>query len=116
LFEPWRRGAVALQPVWSWPGGRWGEPVAVPASPVVILDGVGLASRRLRERAALTIWVEADSAVRLERVLARDGEALRAEMTTWQRDEHQWFALDATREACDVHVTGTAQGASPDVR
>ena len=67
-----------------------------------------MASSSLRRHAALTVWVEAEQdAVRLDRVLARDGEALRAEMLRWQVDEQRWFAVDGTREACDVRISGT---------
>ena len=104
LLTPWASGSTATQPVWDWHAGEWGEPVEVPAAGVVVLDGVGLASRSLRERAALSIWVEAAEAVRLDRVLARDGESLRAEMLGWQADEQRWFALDGTRRGCDVRV------------
>ncbi len=107
LLEPWRRGADGGHPVWDWHAGRWGADVVVPAAPVVILEGVALASRGLREHAALTVWVDADDDVRLDRVLARDGDALREEMLTWQRDEVAWHRLDGTCAAADVRIQTT---------
>ncbi|HET7900993.1 MAG TPA: hypothetical protein VFL59_07370, partial [Candidatus Nanopelagicales bacterium] len=103
LLAPWRTGEAGRHPRWDWYAGSWGEPVDVPAAPVVILEGVGLASRPLRAQAVLTVWVEAvDDDVRLDRVLARDGEALRAEMVRWLDDERRWHAHDRTREGADV--------------
>jgi uridine kinase len=107
LIEPFRRGGDALLPTWDWYAGAWGATHVVPAAPVVVLEGVGLAARALREHATLTVWLDADSGVRLERVLARDGAALREEMLAWQRDEARWHALDGTRAAADVRLSTT---------
>jgi uridine kinase len=107
LLDPWRDGRSGSHPTWDWHRGRWGDDVEVAAHPVVILEGVGLAAAVLRERAVLSIWLEADPGVRLARVLARDGEQLRAQMTSWQRDEDQWHDLDRTRESADIRLTTT---------
>jgi uridine kinase len=103
LLDPWRHGAPGAHPRWDWYADTFGEPVHVPAAPVVILEGVGLAARPLRAQAVLTVWVEsADDGVRLDRVLARDGEALRAEMQRWIEDERRWHEHDGTRAGADV--------------
>jgi uridine kinase len=104
LLVPWARGQAAQQPVWDWSAGAWGPPHEVCAASVVLLEGVGLASAPLRARAALSVWVESGAADRLERVLARDGEALREEMLRWQVDEQRWFARDGTRAGCTVKL------------
>lgn len=105
LLERWRHGYAGTHPRWDWYADRWGEPVDVPVSPVVVLEGVGLGARTLRARAVLTVWVEAaDDGVRLDRVLARDGEALRAEMEGWLLDEAAWHRHDGTREGADVEL------------
>ncbi|MFN8147053.1 MAG: hypothetical protein U0R76_06245 [Candidatus Nanopelagicales bacterium] len=106
LLDRWRHGWPGGYPRWDWYAGAWGEPVEVPLSPVVVLEGVGLGARRLRAQAALTVWVEAaDDGVRLERVLARDGESLREEMTGWLLDEAEWHRHDGTRAGADVVLT-----------
>lgn len=103
LLERWRHGYPGAHPRWDWYADRWGEPVDVPLSPVVVLEGVGLGARALRAHAALTVWVEAaDDAVRLDRVLTRDGEGLRAEMEGWLLDEAAWHRHDGTRAGADV--------------
>ena len=73
---------------------------------VVVLEGVGMASRRLRAQAALSVWVDVDAALGIERVVQRDGEAMRGEIVRWQRDEARWHTLDGTREAADVRLRG----------
>ena len=105
LLDPWSQDRPGRHPVWDWYAGGWGATVEVPPTPVVVLEGVGLASRGLRARSVLSVWVDADADVRLPRVLARDGEALRDHMLSWQRDERAWHVADRTAEECDVVVT-----------
>jgi uridine kinase len=106
LLEPWSRGEPAKHPVRDWYADAWGRTVSVPAAPVVILEGVGAASRALRSRAALVVWVEADPGMAIERVVARDGEAMRGEIVSWQRDESRWHEVDGTRAEADVRLQG----------
>ena len=107
LFDRWQHGYDAEHPRWDWYADAWGDPVVTPAAPAVILEGVGLGSRPLRSRAVLSVWMDCDPALRLPRVLARDGDALLDPMTDWQRDERVWHLLDATAAECDaVVVTG----------
>ena len=104
MLERWRHGYAGAHPRWDWYADRWGEPVEVPPSPVVILEGVGLGALPLRAQAALSVWVDADADVRLARVLARDGESLRSEMERWLLDEAAWHRLDGTQDGADVRV------------
>lgn len=107
LFDRWQHGYDAEHPRWDWYADAWGEPVVVPAAPAVVLEGVGLGSRPLRARSVLSVWVDCDPALRLGRVLARDGDGLRDPMLSWQRDEAVWHELDATAAESDVVlVTG----------
>ena len=106
LLDPWSRGEPAIHPVRDWYADAWGPTVAVPAAPVVILEGVAIASRALRSRAALVVWVEVEPDLAIERVVARDGEGMRAEIVSWQRDEARWHEIDGTRAAADVHASG----------
>jgi uridine kinase len=104
LLDPWRHARPGRHPVWDWHAGTWGPELAVAAAPVVILEGVALASARLRSQAVLSIWVEAAPEVALARVLARDGDEIRDRMLQWQVDESRWHALDSTRDGVDVRV------------
>jgi uridine kinase len=106
LLDPWSRDESAHHPVRDWYADAWGPTVAVPVTPVVVLEGVGTAARSLRGRAALSVWVEVDPDVALERVVARDGEAMRGEIVSWQRDEASWHGQDGTRAGVDVRVSG----------
>ena len=106
LIDPWRRGVAGRHPVRDWATDAWGGWVTVDPHAVVVLEGVSMASRRLREQAALSVWVEVDPALGVERVVQRDGEGLRAEIERWQRDEARWHALDGTRDGADLRLRG----------
>ncbi|HEV2783011.1 MAG TPA: uridine kinase [Actinophytocola sp.] len=83
--------------------GAWVE-VGVPD--VLVLEGVSAGRRSVRARLSRLIWCEvADPGLRLERAVARDGEACRGPLRAWQRFEAGWFAVDGTREAADVHFS-----------
>jgi len=106
LLEPWARGASARHPVRDWDRDEWGAPVEVPAADVVVLEGVAMASRRLRANAVLSVWIDVEPAVGVERVVERDGEALREVIRGWQRDEARFHEADGTRDAADVRLRG----------
>jgi hypothetical protein len=102
LVEPWTRGGSGSVDVWAWASSRWAGARAVPAAPVVMLEGVGLAGPSLRPHAALTIWVDAEPGVRTARVDARDGLDVAAQMPRWRAWETAWHTHDATADHCDV--------------
>ena len=106
LLTPWAAGLAGNHPRYDWVRGRFGEWVQVPAAPVVILEGCASAAAGIRERASLVVWVEAPVALRLERGLERDGDALEGQWLSWQEREAAHFAVDDTRAAADVRVDG----------
>ncbi len=75
--------------------------IATPG-PLLILEGVSVTRRAIAGRLAVRVWVEAPWNVRLERGLARDGEAMREHWLVWQELESAFFALDGTRDRADV--------------
>lgn len=104
LLQRWVHGLDGEHPRWDWHLGAWHGTVLVPPAPVVVLEGVGLGQRVLREQAALTVWVDADPDERLARVVARDGEQVRDELEAWRHDEALWHLLDGTADAADVRT------------
>ena len=102
VLTPISRGEVGRYRPYEWPAGTWGEWVLVPPPDFLIVEGCGAAARAVDGRAAVRIWVEAPEAVRLERGLARDGQAMRDHWLAWMRDESAHFAREETRERADV--------------
>ena len=105
LLDPWSRGVPATHPVRDWYADAWGPTVAVPAAPVVILEGVATASRALRSRAALVVWVEVEPDLAIERVVARDGEGMRAEPLRSGSERRQAEAAVAACPRKALHIT-----------
>jgi hypothetical protein len=84
-----------------------GAMITVPVPEVLLLEGVSAGRRSIRAQLSRLIWCElSDPNERLERAVARDGEACREPLRAWQRFEQGWFAVDNPRAAADVIVSG----------
>jgi uridine kinase len=88
-------------PIYDWTAQQFTSTREVSPCDVIILEGVGSAQRVVRERATMTIWLDIDPHTGLERVLQRDGIAIREQMQLWQVREQAHFLADATRENVD---------------
>lgn len=88
----------------------WRDGVATPGpqvwiewQPLLIIEGVSSARRRIANRLAHALWLDGGTeAERLERDVARDGEKSRVHLQQWQEFERGWFTVDRTRERCVV--------------
>lgn len=87
---------------YDWLTGDWAEWVEVPTTGLLVLEGCGAGSVRAD---ALLVWIQAPREVRLERSLARDGEAMRDHLLRWQDDEAALFARDRTRDRAEIRLT-----------
>ncbi len=107
VLEPLRLGRPGSYLRTEWPGGRpvLGARVEVAVPEILVLEGVSAARAEVAPYLSTVVWVEAAEALRLERAVARDGEASRAELSRWQRFERAWFAADRTRVRADIRVS-----------
>lgn len=88
--------------VWTDGVPRLGDHVTVEVPEMLVLEGVSAGRRSVRPRLSALIWCEhPDPAVRLDRAVARDGEASRQRLRDWQGFETGWFAVDDPRSAAD---------------
>lgn len=90
----WRR--------WDWYADGWAGTSTVDPGPLVVLEGVGSAPASCADLITVLVWVEADRSTRLERGLARDGEAMRDHWLTWLDDEAALHARESTRARADL--------------
>jgi ABC-type dipeptide/oligopeptide/nickel transport system ATPase component len=93
----------------EWVNGipRPGAMITVDVPEVLILEGVSAGRRSIRPKLTTLIWCEIpDPDERLERAVARDGEASREHLRAWQRFEDGWFAVDDPRSAATAIVSG----------
>jgi uridine kinase len=73
---------------------------------VLVVEGVGAWSRALGAAVTCLVWADTPSDVRLERSVARDGEAVRERLLAWRAQEDAMFAREGTRAHADVVVDG----------
>ena len=91
---------------YDWEARRLGEWRQIPASEVILLEGVSSSRQAVAKRLALAVWVEAPRDRRLARGLERDGAAMRAQWEQWMAGEGAHFAADRTRDRADLIVDG----------
>ncbi|WP_255638525.1 uridine kinase [Amycolatopsis sp. DSM 110486] len=107
VLEPLSAGRAGEYRRVDWTSGepRPGELVTVGVPGVLVLEGVSSGRRSMRPRLSHLCWIEGGTAAeRLERAVARDGEASRAHLRRWQLFEQGWFAVDGTPESAQTRL------------
>ncbi|SDD06119.1 uridine kinase family protein [Nocardioides lianchengensis] len=104
LLEPLARGEDSSYLRYDWFAGRYAEEVAVPRTPLLVLEGVGSGARLLAPYRTLLVWVGAPDEERLRRVVERDGPAVAPYLPAWVADEARHFAEEGTSTTADLHV------------
>lgn len=106
ILKPIKKGLPASYTKFDWHKNAYDDQVAIPECDFLILEGVGAANPKLRPYFAYSIWIEADPSVRLDRVLARDGQEIKAQMITWQLKEQSYFRGLEVKPQADLALTG----------
>ena len=107
LLTPLGHGRAGRYRRYDWLAGEFAETVTVDPVPLLVLEGVGSGSSRFADLQTVLVWVEAPYDLRLQRGLARDGEAFAPHWEQWATDEQELFAREGTRERADLVVDGT---------
>lgn len=99
------------QPGWwrpyDWQAGTKGAPVRVDPGPALIIEGVGALHPDSAAHASARVWVDAPTAVRRERALARDGDTYRPHWDRWAAQEAAYLQTDPlSRADLIVHLAG----------
>lgn len=114
LLTPLSSGQVGRWRRWDWLADGWAETHEVAPGGLLVLEGVGSWSPAIADLVGVLVWVEAAPDLRLDRGIARDGEAMRDRWEQWRLDEDDLFARLGTRAHADVRVdTTTAQSGDP---
>lgn len=106
VLEPLAAGRPAAYRRYDWVAGRYAEWVPVPPCDLLVVEGVASGSTAVTAYAAALVWAEAPHDLRMERGLARDGEAFAPHWEEWARTEAEHFARERTRARADL-VVGT---------
>ncbi|MGI4896083.1 MAG: hypothetical protein ACRYF3_13320 [Janthinobacterium lividum] len=94
-----RSGDAVRQPVWDWSLARYTRDVALPRSGILLIEGVGAGCAG---EVDLLVWMQADTEVRRERALARDGETFRPHWERWGQQEETVFRTRHVRTDADL--------------
>jgi uridine kinase len=109
LLAPLRGGGTGHYRRWDWVRDRPGEPVAVDADRPVVVEGCGTLAAANLPYADLTVWLDADDALRKRRALARDGEVFAREWDRWQAQFERYVERERPREAAMLRLDVTSR-------
>lgn len=104
VITPLLHGACGRYRRMEWTDGvpALGAEIVVEPTEVLVVEGFSAGRRAATPWLSQLIWVDAPDA--LERAVARDGEASRADLVRWKEFERGWFQVDGTRERADLLV------------
>jgi len=106
VLGPLSRGEAAQVPAYDWLRDGWGAPWTLEPPALLVVEGVGAATRPVRPHLALTVWLECDADVRRERALGRalDGAAFADHWEQWAEQEHELFDHDPVTGLADLVI------------
>ena len=104
VLAPLARGQRAAYRPWDWAHDRYAGWHSVPATNLLLVEGVGSGSRPGAALESVLIWLEAGRDVRLRRGIERDGELYLPHWQRWAAQEEALFAADGTRSRADLVV------------
>ena len=108
VFDPLVAGRTASYASWDWAARRPGGERTVTPTGVVVVEGVCALHRMFRDDYDVRVWVEAPYDVRLERGVARDGEASRRTwVERWMPSEDRYVERDDPIACAHVIVDGS---------
>ncbi|MFB7274520.1 uridine kinase [Streptomyces sp. NPDC056244] len=110
IIEPLSRGATARYEAYDWTLRRFTEPRALPAAPVVLIEGVGAGRRALRPYLARLLWMDRGAEESWERGRRRDGPGLSGFWDGWTTAETRHFSADPSRPFADALIREVREG------
>ena len=114
VIEPLSQRRPATFRPYDWVTRKPGAPTTIEPADVVIIEGVGATRQAWRDRLALLVWIETDSALRLQRGLARDGEQLAEFWREWRVAEDRYVAAEDPAAHAELIVMGDPTGVPHD--
>lgn len=106
ILEPVSRGIPASYKKYDWHEQAFTSQVELPEHPYVILEGVGASNAVSATYLCFHIWIEADSTILIDRIISRDGEAMRPYLGEFKRREAQYFANQEIKQQADLCLHG----------
>jgi uridine kinase len=104
VLAPLARREQAAYRRWDWERGSYAGRHLLPATDLLIVEGVGSGANPGSRLESALIWVEANRDERFRRGIERDGESYRPHWRQWAAHEEALFALDGTRDHADLII------------
>lgn len=104
VLTPLASGGQAAYRRWDWEHDRYAQWHRLPATEVLLVEGVGSGAQPGWRRESALIWLEADREERFRRGISRDGESYLPHWLRWERHENALFAGDGTRSRADLII------------
>ena len=98
------QGAFSID-IYNWSTSSFSEVREIKPKEIFIIEGVGSAQEIIRAHKAITIWMDIDPTLGMERVLERDGHHIAEQMKAWQELQSEHFAHSGAREHADLIIT-----------
>lgn len=105
ILQPLISGTSASYQKFDWINYQFSKWVELKPA-VLIIEGVGAAAKEIRSYSSLTIWIEVEPDLGMQRVLQRDGNQIASQMVNWQHEEASWHQLDDTKAAAELILLG----------
>ena len=105
IIEDHRNGAELTFSKYDWLRSEFSPAVTYESTDVLILEGVGSCSSSIRPLHDLSIWIEVNDELGLQRVLTREPYLDMDLMRQWQIMERKHFAEDETKNASDFSLS-----------
>ncbi len=106
IIKPIKENSPIIYYKYDWVSASRQQKVEINDYKFIIIEGVGSSNLRTRTYSCLKIWIEANPAITLNRVLNRDGQHILEEMKTWQEKEKSYFAQHEVKNHSDIWVDG----------
>jgi uridine kinase len=113
VLEPIIAGITAKHQRYDWPTDTFGEWFEIVPNSIVIVEGVTALRPDLRDYWHVPVWVDCPRELRLERGVARDGEAIRSKWEDiWMPGEDEYFKRDRPRESAMFIYDGSGEAST----
>ena len=104
IRDPFLAGRPVRYEPYDWYAFSFGASRSVAPTRALIVEGVGSAQQRMRERAHVTVFIDIAPALGRERVITRDGDVVLGHIEAWQAAESAHFSADETRRHAHIIV------------
>ena len=112
-LNPLMAGLTSKHQRYDWPTDTLGDWFEIPPKGIAIVEGVTALRRDLRDYWQVAVWGDCPRDLRLERGVARDGEAIRAKwVEEWMPGEDEYFQNEQPREHAGFLFDGASSNSS----